>query len=58
MAICRVVVHECDYGRGVCVLTFPREMTEEEYMQVDVLYAAMQQTPNAVEDVFSAEGES
>lgn len=64
MAVCQVVDEMC--GRGDwCVLTFSNSMTEEEYMQVDALYEAMQRagyitppSPNAVEDVFSAEGES
>lgn len=55
VAVCRVV-YEKHVWRASCELTFPREMTKEEYMQVDVLYEAMQRAgyiivpaPNAVE---------
>lgn len=54
VAVCRVV-YEKHVWRAPCELTFPREMTEEECMQVDVLYEAMQRAgyitapdPNAV----------
>lgn len=55
VTICRVFYER--HARGyICRLTFPREMTEKEYMQVDALYEAMQRAgyitapaPNAVE---------